>query len=245
VQKVEVDVNQSHHVLDSYQSDCNHSTDTVKSHVVAKWTCSFCSFVNINTPNHLQEQQQPYSITNLLCEVCDEPFQYNPSIESSPQILPKSLKRPLSDVTNTITNTLTTSKNIKPLISSNLPLLSPPLCNCRNICSLARVRKTGPTLHRLFWSCNHRSKKCSYFHWADGLFPKCKNHNDQKEIVCILRRVLKDGPNNGRYFFTCPSVTTVPSSSSSSSSCGTFVWADSLDSPLIACSESHSLKIPL
>eukprot|EP00597_Dinobryon_sp_UTEXLB2267_P007290 CAMPEP_0170084326 /NCGR_PEP_ID=MMETSP0019_2-20121128/19572_1 /TAXON_ID=98059 /ORGANISM="Dinobryon sp., Strain UTEXLB2267" /LENGTH=225 /DNA_ID=CAMNT_0010300401 /DNA_START=190 /DNA_END=864 /DNA_ORIENTATION=+ len=37
VQKVEVDVNQSHHVLDSYQSDCNHSTDTVKSHVVAKW----------------------------------------------------------------------------------------------------------------------------------------------------------------------------------------------------------------
>eukprot|EP01036_Dinobryon_divergens_P029909 gene29909-39079_t len=100
----------------------------------------------------------------------------------------------------------------KASVGGRLPFLIAPLCKCRAQCALARVRKSGPTMHRLFW--------------AYGLFPKCPRHN----VVCILRRVLKDGPNNGRYFFYC----SVSSSSSRGNSaagnaapvCNTFIWAE-------------------
>ena len=104
---------------------------------------------------------------------------------------------------------------------------------------LSRVRKTGQNQGRLFWSCAETRKptKCNYFLWADKLFPICKcniqpnttsnittnHHNNNNNNttttnnsnICIIRRVLKPGPTNGCYFFTC----------SNSKGCGYFIWA--------------------
>jgi hypothetical protein len=130
-------------------------------------------------------------------------------------------------------------------VGGRLPFLIAPLCKCRAQSVLVRVRKSGPTMHRLFWACRRSSsggggsgrngdgtghgKKtfCDFFHWADGLFPKCPRHN----VVCILRRVLKDGPNNGRYFFSCSSVvkgnnTTDARNVATTTACNTFIWAE-------------------
>ena len=49
---------------------------------------------------------------------------------------------------------------------------------------------------RLFWTCPIR--KCSFFAWADTKFPLC-NHQQKS----ILRRVLKPGENNSKFFFCC------------------------------------------
>lgn len=124
-------------------------------------------------------------------------------------------------------------------VGGRLPFLVAPLCKCRAQSILVRVRKSGPTMHRLFWACrrsasggsrnsdgtNHGQKTfCDFFHWADGLFPKCPRHN----VVCILRRVLKDGPNNGRYFFSCSSVVrgNYPDTKNAATACNTFIWAE-------------------
>ena len=99
---------------------------------------------------------------------------------------------------------------------------------------LSRVRKIGPNLGRLFWSCagTRNSTKCNSFLWADKLFPTCKctiqpntttktttNINNSttntNRSICIIRRVLKPGPTNGCYFFTC----------SNTIGCGYFIWA--------------------
>lgn len=128
-------------------------------------------------------------------------------------------------------------------IGGRLPFLIAPLCKCRAECALTRVRKSGPTMHRLFWACRRSSSgscgsggsnrnsngKCDYFNWADGLFPKCPRHN----VVCILRRVLKDGPNNGRYFFSCSSSrgnsatgNAAAAITATATVCNTFIWAE-------------------
>ena len=96
---------------------------------------------------------------------------------------------------------------------------------------LSRVRKPGPNQGRLFWSCadagTRKPTKCNYFLWADKLFPTCKctiqsnttNHHNNNTTnngnICIIRRVLKPGPTNGCYFFTC----------SNYKGCGYFIWA--------------------
>lgn len=157
-----------------------------------------------------------------------------------------------------------------------LELLPVPLCpNCRAPADLQRVRKAGPTQHRLFWTCSSSrsnngkrrrdssdqqlanpadkhtkgGKKaarapCSFFAWADTRFPRCdqarsfpttsastisRSSSSSTSSSChvqqqshpvtyassatgentaathytILRRVLKEGANNGRYFFAC------------------------------------------
>lgn len=124
---------------------------------------------------------------------------------------------------------------LKASVGGRLPFLIAPLCKCRAQCALARVRKSGPTMHRLFWACrrsgggssnrnSNSNGKCDYFHWADGLFPKCPRHN----VVCILRRVLKDGPNNGRYFFSCSASSSRGNSAAGNAApvCNTFIWAE-------------------
>jgi hypothetical protein len=127
---------------------------------------------------------------------------------------------------------------LKASIGGRLPFLIAPLCKCRAQCALTRVRKSGPTMHRLFWACRRSSGggcggsnrnsssngKCDYFHWADGLFPKCPRHN----VVCILRRVLKDGQNNGRYFFSCSASSSRGNSATGNAAtvCNTFIWAE-------------------
>jgi hypothetical protein len=109
--------------------------------------------------------------------------------------------------------------------------------------SLQRVRKAGDNCHRLFWSCGRGTERkkrkreqrdnnnstsgssgdCGFFLWADSHFPNCLNHPlpQQTKIigkVTVLRRVLKNNENNGRYFFSCPEK-----------NCSFFQWAVKAD----------------
>ena len=92
--------------------------------------------------------------------------------------------------------------------TSGITFITPQFCKCSVQGTLHRVRKTGPTNSRLFWSCSIR--KCDFFSWADGAFPKC-----QHGAPCTVRRVLKPGPTNGQYFFSC----------SQSAKCEFFLWS--------------------
>ena len=51
--------------------------------------------------------------------------------------------------------------------------------------------------------------------WADENFPICEGHGKR----CVLRVTLKQGPNNGRKFFTC-------SLEKNKKPCQFFMWAD-------------------
>lgn len=100
--------------------------------------------------------------------------------------------------------------------------LHQPICQCQLPAELHRVRKAGKTMNRLFWSCSRGShpsvglkrKRCDLFHWADNLFPRCEH-----ALPCVLRRVLKPGQSNGRYFFSC-------GLSDKTLQCKCFSWAD-------------------
>ena len=99
---------------------------------------------------------------------------------------------------------------------TDLPYLCQPLCMCRSPAFLNRSRKLGINMNRLFWSCPKgmtNPKRCNFFHWADSQFPKCDHQRPS-----ILRRVLKAGPNNGRYFFCC--------GGDMNSQCKFFEWSD-------------------
>ena len=102
--------------------------------------------------------------------------------------------------------------SIPPNVSSDSNVTSfiiPLFCTCQKQAELHRVRKSGPTNSRLFWSCSGR--KCSFFSWADGTFPKCEHG-----CPSTVRRVLKPGPTNGLYFFSC----------SQESKCKFFMWSN-------------------
>lgn len=79
-------------------------------------------------------------------------------------------------------------------------------CKCGKRASVARVRNDGANKNRLYHACSGSvyecgstsRRKCNYFAWADTMFPNC--HHGR---LATLRRVLKPGANNGRYFFCC------------------------------------------
>jgi formamidopyrimidine-DNA glycosylase len=102
------------------------------------------------------------------------------------------------------------------------PLPKPPCilssqqqCKCGAPAQLLRTRKEGPTQNRLFWSCIKKMGRCSYFEWADSLFPRCEHG-----VPCTVRRVLKEGANNGRHFYTCCKGGT------SQPACNFFQWVE-------------------
>eukprot|EP01041_Mallomonas_annulata_P011484 gene11484-24013_t len=132
---------------------------------------------------------------------------------------PSSIGSYTSNITNThIPCPITSSCPIKSSLPCSLPLLNPPTCVCKQLTKLQRVRKAGNNSQRLFWSCatTNRNKKpsapCTFFAWADDMFPKCK-HNE----ITIIRRVLKAGSNNGRYFFICAKM-------KNCNPCDAFIW---------------------
>jgi formamidopyrimidine-DNA glycosylase len=142
-----------------------------------------------------------------------------------------------------------------------LEVLKQQMCRCKRLATLQRVRKEGSNIGRLFWSCPVRqttfrqplesrsSKNCGFFQWADTLFPRCA-HNQ----VAILRRVLKTGPNNGRYFFCCGRLRVKKDSShtndaatcvkESSGQCDFFLWADAVKRPRNGSTTSVDANTP-
>lgn len=102
-------------------------------------------------------------------------------------------------------------------LSDEQDYLLPHSCKCGRNAKLSRSRKSGVNINRLFWSCSlpiSNKTRCNFFNWADSRFPKCL-HNK----VSILRRVLKPGENNGKYFFVC-------SNEERSQHCKFFQWAN-------------------
>lgn len=128
---------------------------------------------------------------------------------------------------------------------SNAPFLNQPICNCRKPAHLNRVHKSGITMGRLFWGCpgnanwgcagppsshttvghavakgakqskaSSSTSTCGFFHWADSNFPKCEHGS-----TALLRRVLKAGDNNGKYFFCC-------SKDQRTQQCKFFLWGE-------------------
>jgi formamidopyrimidine-DNA glycosylase len=151
-------------------------------------------------------------------------------------------KRSYDDSLASDSSTQTSTANISVATNApttGIPCLQQPKCACSLPSLLQRVRKEGPNRHRLFWSCsngNNRNKKkpsCKFFYWADAQFPRCSNHCAS---ATILRRVLKPGNNNGRYFYCC-----------SVSDCKFFQWADVVSTSSVASTPSSftGFQIPL
>ncbi len=61
-----------------------------------------------------------------------------------------------------------------------------------------RARNEGPSHNMSFWSCTERLAAAIFVEWADSLFPRCEHG-----VPSTVRRVLKEGANNGRHFYTC------------------------------------------
>jgi GRF zinc finger len=110
--------------------------------------------------------------------------------------------------------------------TSGITFMTPQFCKCNVQGTLHRVRKTGLTNSRLFWSCSIR--KCDFFSWADGTFPKC-----QHGAPSTVRRVLKPGPTNGQYFFSC----------SQTSKCDFFLWSSKHKPPVVPVANAQAVTL--
>lgn len=175
--------------------------DATRPTDLCKRACGFCGFLN--------ETQA------MSCEICGQ--------KSSDVVQAASLSnQPTTTIDSTalICNVLEVEHPLESTVDE--AYLHQPICQCQLPAELHRVRKAGKTMSRLFWSCSRGShsgaglkrKRCDFFHWADNLFPRCEH-----ALPCVLRRVLKPGQSNGRYFFSC-------GLSDRTLQCKCFSWAD-------------------
>ena len=70
---------------------------------------------------------------------------------------------------------------------------------------------------RPFFVCSKKHKPCNYFAWGDiSIIPRplCEH-----EKPCDIQKEWKEGPNKGRYFFSC----------AERSSCKFFKWLETED----------------
>ena len=131
-----------------------------------------------------------------------------------------------------------------PSSSSSSSNSSPiPLCACGQPASQRTVVKPGPNMGRPFFICSKpREQQCSFFQWADqppatptppsshvpaNSFPPSSTTGKPPPSVSVicdcgetaaLRRVAKEGANQGRSFYCCPRPR--------EQQCNFFLWAD-------------------
>ncbi len=172
------------------------------------WKCEFCNRLN--------------GADALICEICEEPWPVERTKTENIQSL------------NNETHSNSSSSSTKRVDSKQfsnrcIHTIQPIRCKCSLPANLQRVRKSGPNMHRLFWVCGkeftaarnqtkhskNSSNSCGFVGWADTHFPTCQQHLNVKPI---LRRVLKECKNNGRYFYTCAAT----------EKCSFFQWDDEL-----------------
>lgn len=192
--------------------------DAPRPTVPCEWGCGFCGFLN--------ESQA------MSCEICG---QKTPDVAHAAATL-----------SNQPTSAIESTALLYSVLEAEHPLestvdeayLHQPICQCQLPAELHRVRKAGKTMSRLFWSCSRGShsgaglkrKRCDFFHWADNLFPRCEH-----ALPCVLRRVLKPGQSNGRYFFSC-------GQSDRTLQCKCFSWADVGTGSKAACSDEQRIN---
>ena len=170
----------------------------------SRWISDICTFEN-DRPGYGQvTAKKP-----VVCSMCFTPSTKT-ILELKPLLQNSSVPLLPSTPQNQSTPAITTTRNHPPL-----PLVRQPVCRCDCPAALHRVRKARPTMNRLFWSCPNRFRACGYFLWADTQFPCCAHSR-----LMILRRVLKEGHNNGRYFFCC-------AAGEKEGPCKAFVWTES------------------
>ncbi|MBN3306928.1 TOP3A topoisomerase, partial [Amia calva] len=124
------------------------------------------------------------------------------------------------------------------------------VCNCGQEAIILTVRKEGPNQGRQFYKCNTGS--CNFFLWVDQPEERgVGNRNatswtpqpprpsvglgsgDGAATLCkcnepaVTRTVMKDGPNKGRTFHTCPKPR--------EQQCSFFQWADENMPPGTVC----------
>ena len=66
---------------------------------------------------------------------------------------------------------------------------------------------------RPFFTCLEKSKPCSFWVWGDVrpmTRPECRHR-----LLCVIRKVKKEGSNQGREFFCCPNNKSLRASISS------------------------------
>lgn len=194
--------------------DSTKAVQSLQHPPLQPWKCEFCNRVN--------------NFDALECEICEEPCP-RPAVNTT-------LTADRSDTEHSVPchNESIIGSIHHPTAVKHPPCcihtIRPIRCKCSLPAMLQRVRKSGPNVNRLFWVCgkeiattrNNQSKhskkpisSCGFVGWADVHFPSCSQHSGMKTI---LRRVLKEGKNNGRYFYTCTGA----------EQCSFFQWDDEL-----------------
>ncbi|KAJ3276880.1 DNA topoisomerase 3-alpha [Terramyces sp. JEL0728] len=120
---------------------------------------------------------------------------------------------------------------------SDEPLENTRNCSCGVPSSLRTVRKDGPNCGKQFYCCSKpKGEGCDFFEWF-GDPPRndmtqsttARRYQEQNisdgearlrcrcELVAVTKKVFKEGPNNGREFYTCPKA---------GAKCDFFEWLD-------------------
>lgn len=113
-----------------------------------------------------------------------------------------------------------------------------PNCDCNKPSVCRSVHKEGPNIGRYFFTCAapmDDPTRCTFFVWEDELSNSSNRPNPPSSAsattqtpTCgcgkpsVRRRVNKDGPNNGRYFFSCAAPM------DDTTRCTFFAWEDEL-----------------
>ena len=113
-------------------------------------------------------------------------------------------------------------------MNANIPS-NIPKCNCNQDAVSKTVRKEGPNVGRIFYSCSKpEGQRCSYFVFEDEAGNSIKSGQDRNpkrddtiqcecKLFAKLETVFKDGPNKGRQFYSCVK---------SSGRCGFLQWLE-------------------
>lgn len=100
-----------------------------------------------------------------------------------------------------------------------------PDCNCKMPSRRMTAQKEGPNKGREFYRCgNMAPNDCGFFTWTDVYRAEEAVPNCECNKPAICRIVAKEGPNNGRYYFSCATQV------ENGNQCKYFAWEDELGS---------------
>ncbi|KAJ8297911.1 hypothetical protein KUTeg_024442, partial [Tegillarca granosa] len=175
-----------------------------------EWTCTVCTL--INTPNCVNcvvcaSPKLPLENDNTTATMMSRKQENFQSTDKHLTTEPQSITRtsPSIKTENSADRVRHPAKR-----KSHVPPLE-PLPPSSKKTRMEESNDSGVTTK--IPSCPGHNKKCSLVEWADESFPICMGHGKP----CTIRTVMKQGPNNGKKFFTC--------SQPKNKQCQYFEWA--------------------